>query len=271
MALTELKSDLSKFRRPIQKPIAETQSTTINYDNNKTPLSGLLNGLPTTNKLSDIIDKPTINPNKIGDTPPKKGITPKYEKIERFVGETTPNNFDFSPQFTTPQLSSVDFFPNTSADGFTAKMEETRFNLSGLTSPKPLTLEAKFLGETDPNRMSLEGRFLGETTPNPLGDTADKPTTTPQIFDFTPQFKTPQLSSVDYFPNKDAKGFTPKIKNTEFVDINNGIFTQRIPNSKLGEVNFFPNDDATDLQKTLWIKTIQNLQVLVMIHSHHPK
>ena len=97
MALTELKSDLSKFRRPIQKPIAETQSTTINYDNNKTPLSGLLNGLPTTNKLSDIIDKPTINPNKIGDTPPKKGITPKYEKIERFVGETTPNPLGSTP------------------------------------------------------------------------------------------------------------------------------------------------------------------------------
>jgi hypothetical protein len=277
MALTELKSDLSKFRRPIQKPIVETQSTKINYDNDKTPLSGLLAGLS--------------SPSKIEKTTEKVGITPTYKREEKFVGETTPNNFDFSPQFTTPQLSSVDFFPNTSADGFTTKMRETRFNLSGLTSPKPLTLEAKFLGETDPNRLSLEGKFLGETTPNQLGDTPDKPAitptllgdtpdkpaitptllgdtpdkpattpnplgatpnkpaTTPQIFNFTPQFTTPTISITDYFPNTDAKGFTPKIKNTQFVDINNGIFTQRIPNSKLGEVNFFPNDDATGFTK----------------------
>jgi len=277
MALTELKSDLSKFRRPIQKPIVETQSTKINYDNDKTPLSGLLAGLS--------------SPSKIEKTTEKVGITPTYKREEKFVGETTPNNFDFSPQFTTPQLSSVDFFPNTSADGFTTKMRETRFNLSGLTSPKPLTLEAKFLGETDPNRLSLEGKFLGETTPtllgdtpdkpaitptllgatpnkpattpnplgatpnkpattpNPLGATPNKPATTPQIFNFTPQFTTPTISITDYFPNTDAKGFTPKIRNTQFVDINNGIFTQRIPNSKLGEVNFFPNDDATGFTK----------------------
>jgi hypothetical protein len=239
MALTELKSDLSKFRRPIQKPIVETQSTKINYDNDKTPLSGLLAGLS--------------SPSKIEKTTEKVGITPTYKREEKFVGETTPNNFDFSPQFTTPQLSSVDFFPNTSADGFTTKMRETRFNLSGLTSPKPLTLEAKFLGETDPNRLSLEGKFLGETTPNQLGDTPDKPAitptllgdtpdkpattpnplgatpnkpattpnplgatpnkpaTTPQIFNFTPQFTTPTISITDYFPNTDAKGLHQKL------------------------------------------------------------
>ena len=277
MALTELKSDLSKFRRPIQKPIVETQSTKINYDNDKTPLSGLLTGLSSPSKIEKTAEKVGVTPKPLGTTPDKPGITPKYEKIEKFVGETTPNNFDFSPQFTTPQLSSVDFFPNTSADGFTTKMRETRFNLSGLTSPKPLTLEAKFLGETDPNRLSLEGKFLGETTPtllgdtpdkpaitptllgdtpdkpattpNPLGATPNKPATTPQIFNFTPQFTTPTISITDYFPNTDAKGFTPKIRNTQFVDINNGIFTQRIPNSKLGEVNFFPNDDATGFTK----------------------
>jgi len=263
MALTELKSDLSKFRRPIQKPIVETQSTKINYDNDKTPLSGLLTELSSPSKIEKTAEKVGVTPKPLSTTPDKPVITPKYEKIEKFVGETTPNNFDFSPQFTTPQLSSVDFFPNTSADGFTTKMRETRFNLSGLTSPKPLTLEARFLGETDPNRMSLEGRFLGETTPNPLGATPDKPATTPnplgatpnkpattpQIFNFTPQFTTPIISITDYFPNTDAKGFTPKIRNTQFVDINNGIFTQRIPNSKLGEVNFFPNDDVIGFTK----------------------
>ena len=115
MALTELKSDLSKFRRPIQKPIVETQSTKINYDNDKTPLSGLLTELSSPSKIEKTAEKVGVTPKPLSTTPDKPVITPKYEKMEKFVGETTPNNFDFSPQFTTPQLSSVDFFPNTSA------------------------------------------------------------------------------------------------------------------------------------------------------------
>ncbi|NDC23193.1 MAG: hypothetical protein EBZ49_03550, partial [Proteobacteria bacterium] len=110
------------------------------------------------------------------------------------------------------------------------------------------------LGAT-PDKPAITPNPLGATpdkpvtTPNPLGATPDKPATTPQIFNFTPQFTTPTISITDYFPNTDSVGFTPKIRNTQFVDINNGIFTQRIPNSKLGEVNFFPNDDATGFTK----------------------
>ena len=291
MALTELKSDLSKFRRPIERPIIENQSVEINRKSNLTPISNLSAGI--------------TSPAPLKETPTKSVVTPKpFDTTEKFKGQTTPNNFEFSPEFTTPKLSNVDFFPNTNADGFSARMRESRFNFSSLSSPTPMTLEGKFLGETDPNRLSLESKFLGQTTPTPVDNTekfkgqttpnevddAEKfkgqttpnevddtekfkgqttPTnfaftpqftaTTPTNFTFTPQFTTPNLSNVDFIPNIDATGFTSKIKQvpSQFVDINRdqSIFTERTLNSKLGLVNFFPNDDGVGFTKNFVDKT----------------
>ena len=276
MALTELKSDLSKFRRPIERPIIENQSVEINRKSNLTPISNLSAGI--------------TSPAPLKETPTKSVVTPKpFDTTEKFKGQTTPNNFEFSPEFTTPKLSNVDFFPNTNADGFTARMRESRFNFSSLSSPTPMTLEGKFLGETDPNRLSLESKFLGQTTPTPVDNTEKfkgqttpnevddtekfkgqtTPTnfaftpqftaTTPTNFTFTPQFTTPNLSNVDFIPNIDAKGFTSKIKQvpSQFVDINRdqSIFTERTLNSKLGLVNFFPNDDGVGFTKNFVDKT----------------
>jgi len=291
MALTELKSDLSKFRRPIERPIIENQSVEINRKINLTPISNLSTGI--------------TSPAPLKETPTKSVVTPKpFDTTEKFKGQTTPNNFEFSPEFTTPKLSNVDFFPNTNADGFTARMRESRFNFSSLSSPTPMTLEGKFLGETDPNRLSLESKFLGQTTPTPVDntekfkgqttpnevDSTEKfkgqttpnevddtekfkgqttPTnftfipqftaTTPTNFTFTPQFTTPNLSNVDFIPNIDAKGFTSKMKQvpSQFVDVNRdqSIFTERVSNSKLSVVNFFPNDDASGFTKNFVDKT----------------
>ena len=276
MALTELKSDLSKFRRPIERPIIENQSVEINRKSNLTPISNLSTGI--------------TSPAPLKETPTKSVVTPKpFDTTEKFKGQTTPNNFEFSPEFTTPKLSNVDFFPNTNADGFTARMRESRFNFSSLSSPTPMTLEGKFLGETDPNRLSLESKFLGQTTPTPVDNTEKfkgqttpnevddtekfkgqtTPTnfaftpqftaTTPTNFTFTPQFTTPNLGNVDFIPNIDAKGFTSKIKQvpSQFVDINRdqSIFTERTLNSKLGVVNFFSNDDGVGFTKNFVDKT----------------
>ena len=291
MALTELKSDLSKFRRPIERPIIENQSVEINRKSNLTPISNLSTGI--------------TSPAPLKETPTKSVVTPKpFDTTEKFKGQTTPNNFEFSPEFTTPKLSNVDFFPNTNADGFTARMRESRFNFSSLSSPTPMTLEGKFLGETDPNRLSLESKFLGQTTPTPVDNTEKfkgqttpnevddtekfkgqttpnevddtekfkgqtTPTnfaftpqftaTTPTNFTFTPQFTTPNLSNVDFIPNIDTTGFTSKIKQvpSQFVDINRdqSIFTGRTLNSKLGLVNFFPNDDGVGFTKNFVDKT----------------
>jgi len=291
MALTELKSDLSKFRRTIERPIIENQSVEINRKSNFTPISNLSAGI--------------TSPAPLKETPTKSVVTPKpFDTTEKFKGQTTPNNFEFSPEFTTPKLSNVDFFPNTNADGFTARMRESRFNFSSLSSPTPMTLEGKFLGETDPNRLSLESKFLGQTTPTPIDNTEKfkgqttpnevddtekfkgqttpnevddtekfkgqtTPTnftftpqftaTTPTNFTFTPQFTTPNLSNVDFIPNIDAKGFTSKMKQvpSQFVDINRdqSIFTERVSNSRLSVVNFFPNDDASGFTKNFVDKT----------------
>lgn len=276
MALTELKSDLSKFRRPIERPIIDNQSVEINRKSNLTPISNLSAGI--------------TSPAPLKETPTKSVVTPKpFDTTEKFKGQTTPNNFEFSPEFTTSKLGNVDFFPNTNADGFTARMRESRFNFSSLSSPTPMTLEGKFLGETDPNRLSLESKFLGQTTPTPVDNTEKfkgqttpnevddtekfkgqtTPTnftftpqftaTTPTNFTFTPQFTTPNLSNVDFIPNIDAKGFTSKIKQvpSQFVDINRdqSIFTERVSNSRLSVVNFFPNDDASGFTKNFVDKT----------------
>jgi len=290
MALTDLKSDLSKFRKSFEKSTLENQSVEINRKSNLTPISDLSNRI--------------TSPTPLKETPVKSVVIPKsFDNTEKFKGETTPNKFDFSPQFTTPKLGSVDFFPNTNADGFTIRMEKSLFNFSSLSSPKPMTLEGKFLGETEPNKMSLESKFLGQTTPTPIdstekfkgettpnevddtekfkGQTTPTPitftpqftattpsnftftpqftATTPSNFTFTPQFTTPTLKIVDFIPNTDAKGFTAKMKQTrsQFVDINSrqNTFTERIKNSRLGLVNFFPNDDAKGFTKNFVDKT----------------
>ena len=130
MALTEFKSDLSKFRRPIERPIIENQSVEINRKSNLTPISNLSNGI--------------TSPAPLKETPAKSVVTPKpFDTTEKFKGQTTPNNFEFSPEFTTPKLGNVDFFPNTNADGFTARMRESRFNFTSLSSPTPMTLEGR--------------------------------------------------------------------------------------------------------------------------------
>jgi len=88
MALTELKSDLSKFRRPIERPIIENQSVEINRKSNLTPISNLSSGI--------------TSPAPLKETPVKSLVTPKtFDTTEKFKGETTPNNFDFSPEYTS--------------------------------------------------------------------------------------------------------------------------------------------------------------------------
>jgi hypothetical protein len=262
MALTELKSDLSKFRRPIERPIIENQSVEINRKSNLTPISNLSTGI--------------TSPAPLKETPAKSVVTPKpFDTTEKFKGQTTPNNFEFSPEFTTPKLGNVDFFPNTNADGFTARMRESRFNFTSLSSPTPMTLEGRFLGETDTNKMSLESQFLGQTTPTPVDNTEKfkgqttpnevdntekfKGQTTPTNFTFTPQFTTERLRKVDFIPNIDAKGFTAKMKQvpSQFVDVSSdqSIFAERTINSKLGVVNFFSNDDGVGFTKNFNDKT----------------
>ncbi len=265
MALTDLKSDLSKFRKPIERPPIENQSVEVNRKSNLTPISDLSNRITSPTPLKETPVKSVVIPKLFDNTEKFKGETePKPMTLERkflgetdpnkmsleskFLGQTTPSNFDFSPEFTTPKLGSVDFFPNTNADGFTTKMEESRFNFSSLSSPTPMTLEGKFLGETDPNRLSLESKFLGQTTPTPIDNTEKfKGQTTPNEVDDTEKFKgqtTP--TNFTFIPQFTATTptnftFTPQFTATTPT---NFTFTPQFTTPNLSNVDFIPNIDA---------------------------
>jgi hypothetical protein len=212
MALKDLKSDLSKFRRPVENPLVEKPRVNIPKSSNQTPLSQFVGNTP---------DAP-----KSQTTTPKQGVTPtKFDNSPNFLGETSPSQFDnssnylgetttkrmsleerFLGQTETTQIQQGDKFKGetetaniTQGDRFKGqttpqdysnaekfKGETTPAELKftqqflGETTPKPSNLSEKFLGETNPSKMNLEARFLGETDmPDMVLESPFKGETTP--------------------------------------------------------------------------------------------
>lgn len=201
MSLKDLKSDLSKFRRPIEKPLSDKKRVEVPKSTNQTP-------------LSQFVDKAPSAP-KSNTTTPKQGVTPsKFDNSSNFLGETNPSKFDNSSNYlgeTTPTKMSLEerFLGQTEAhevqqgDKFKGETETTNITqgdrFKGQTTPQDYSNEEKFKGEitptkfdntsnfirfrndniespyaTEPKVMSLDAKFLGETTP--------------QDFPFTQQF-----------------------------------------------------------------------------------
>jgi len=186
MALKDLKSDLSKFRRPIEKPLSEKKRVDIPKSTNQTP-------------LSQLVDKSPSAP-KSNTTAPKQGVTPsKFDNSSKHLGEVTPSKFDNSSNYlgeATPSKMSLEerFLGQTETqevnqgDKFKGETETTNITqgdrFKGQTTPQDYSSEEKFkgettttefrftqqfLGETTPTEFSLTERFLGETTPNVFG------------------------------------------------------------------------------------------------------
>lgn len=201
MALKDLKSDLSKFRRPIEKPLTDKKRVEVPKSTNQTP-------------LSQFVDKAPSAP-KSNTTTPKQGVTPnKFDNSSNYLGETTQTKFDNSSNYlgeTTPTKVSLEerFLGQTETqevqqgDKFKGETETTNITqgdrFKGQTTPQDYSNEEKFKGETtatkfdntsnfirfrneniespyatEPKVMSLAAKFLGETTP--------------QDFPFTQQF-----------------------------------------------------------------------------------
>jgi len=155
MALKDLKSDLSKFRRPVEKPLIEKKRVDVPKTSNQTP-------------LSQFVDKTPAAP-KSNTTTPKQGVTPnKFDNSSKFLGETNQTKFDNSSKFMGQTDPSK--FDNSSK--FLGQTDPSKFDNSskdlGTTTPKGFDNSSKFLGETDPNKMSLASKFLGETDPNKM-------------------------------------------------------------------------------------------------------
>jgi hypothetical protein len=251
MALTDLKSDLSKFRIPFkQKSIEETQAkhTNIVYST-KTPID---------DKIDEVakIALPKGTPEKIGfkaekikekielESQPLPSISkissvntlesqplPSISKISSVnnnlsqnlkinglseAGRYADSNFDTNK--IESNFSNQSPIVGTGKSGLNESLESNFSNQSPIvgTNKSGLneSLESKFSGQTDPNKMSLESKFLGQTEPT--------------IFNFSPNFTTIEPNKfntvldkdsqaitptpVDFFSNTDSVGFTPNIR-----------------------------------------------------------
>lgn len=229
MALKDLKSDLSKFRRPVEKPLVDKKRVDVPKSTNQQP-------------LSQFVDKTPSAP-KSNTTTPKQGVTPtKFDNSSNYLGETNPTKFDNSSNYlgeTTPTKMSLEerFLGQTETQevqqGDKFKGETTTTDITqgdrfkGQTTPQDYSNVEKFKGETDPVEFKFTQQFLGETTPKDfsfteqfLGETEQKDfilrnnflgETDPNKFSFDPKFdlqaKDPKF--VNFITDDDAKGFSP--------------------------------------------------------------
>jgi hypothetical protein len=258
VALIDLKSDLSKWRRPVEKSLVDNTRTETPKPTNLTPLSDLASGVPSPQRPTQTATKSGVTPTPYNNAEKFKGETntKPLERTQKFLGETTPTLASKVEKFkgeTTPTLASqVEKFKGETTPSLASQVEkfkgettptpynntekfkgETTPNLydnteefKGETTPKPLTFQERFLGETTPKPFTFQERFLGETEPELIeqGD-KDKGETTPRLFtsnrlpDLEDQAK--DFGVVDFFTNDKAIGFTPKIDTTsKFVGVN---------------------------------------------------
>jgi len=247
MALKDLKSDLSKFRRPVENPLVEKPRVNIPKSSNQTPLSQFVGNTP---------DAP-----KSQTTTPKQGVTPtKFDNSPNYLGETSPSQFDNSSNYlgetTTKRMSLEERFLGqtettlvqqgdkfkgetetanitqgdrfkgettpedySNAEKFKGETTPTELKFTqqflGETTPKPSTVSEKFLGETNPTKMNLEARFLGETDmPDMVLESPFKGETTPTKMNLEAGFlgeTTPSTFTFD--PNLQTQA-----KDPQFVD-----------------------------------------------------
>ena len=258
MALIDLKSDLSKWRKPVEKPLVDNPRQETPKKINQTPLSELIEGVPTPQRPGQSPTKSVITPKQYNNAEKFKGETEvkPIERTQKFLGETTPTLYSQVEKFkgqTTPTLySQVEKFK-----GETTPIKPTlRERFLGETTPKKVDQSEKFKGETETANITQGDKFKGETTPQGYSNAEKfKGETTPKSFGFQEQFlgetnptlvqqgdkdkgeTTPRLFTsnrlpnledqakdfgiVDFFTNSDAVGFTPKIDTTsKFVGVN---------------------------------------------------
>jgi len=91
VALVDLKSDLSKWRRPVEKPLVDSPRQETPKKVNQTPLSELIEGLS--------------SPQRPGQTATKSGVTTKpYNNTEKFKGETDVKPLERTEKFWEKQV-----------------------------------------------------------------------------------------------------------------------------------------------------------------------
>ncbi len=198
MALKDLKSNLSEFRKPKSEPLS----------NKERPKPTSFSTTPLSDKVQNKkVQSPKQTPEKVGTTPNE------VKQGDKFKGETTPTRMSLLERFlgqteTTPIKQGDKFKGETTPTeatqgdkfkGETTPTEATQGDkFKGETTPTEATQGDKFKGETTPTEATQGDKFKGETTPNDAtqGDKF-KGETTPNNFKFVQQFlgeTTPNLS-----------------------------------------------------------------------------
>lgn len=229
MALKDLKSDLSKFRRPVEKPLTDKKRVEVPKSTNQQPLSQFVDKTPSAPKSNTTTPKQGVTPNKFDNSPNYLGETTqtKFDNSSNYLGETTPSKMSLEERF----LGQTETTQVQQGDKFKGETETTNITqgdrFKGQTTPQEYSNEEKFKGETNPIEFKFTQQFLGETTPKDfsftqqfLGETEQKEfilrnnflgETDPNKFSFDPKFdlqaKEPKF--VDFITNDDAKGFSP--------------------------------------------------------------
>jgi len=221
MALKDLKSDLSKFRKPIEKPLIDKKRVEVPKSSNQTPLSQLVDKAPAAPKSNTTTPKQGVTPNKFDNSSNYLGETSqtKFDNSSNYLGETAPSKMSLSERFLgqteTQEVQQGDKFKGetetaniTQGDRFKGQTTPQDYSdaekFKGETNPTEFKFTQQFLGETTPTDSSLTERFLGETTPtkfdlseNFLGETdvpdmvlesPFKGETTPTDFNFSENF-----------------------------------------------------------------------------------
>jgi hypothetical protein len=254
MALKDLKSDLSKFRRPIEKPLIDKKRVDVPKSSNQTPLSQFVDKTPSAPKSNTTTPKQGVTPNKFDNSSNYLGETSqtKFDNSSNYLGETTPSKMSLSERFLgqteTQEVQQGDKFKGetetaniTQGDRFKGQTTPQDYSnaekFKGETNPTEFKFTQQFLGETTPTDSSLTERFLGETTPtkfdlseNFLGETS------PADFNSEEQFLG-ETTPTDFNLSENFLGETTPSK----FEFNPHLETQA---TEPKFVDFITNDDA---------------------------
>ena len=254
MALKDLKSDLSKFRRPIEKPLIDKKRADVPKSSNQTPLSQFVDKTPSAPKSNTTTPKQGVTPNKFDNSSKHLGETSptKFDNSSNYLGETTQKQMSLEERFLgqteTQEVQQGDKFKGetkteniTQGDRFKGQTTPQDYSgeekFKGETSPSEFRFTQNFLGETTPTEFSLTERFLGETTPNVFGFSEKfLGETTPTDFNSEEQFLG-ETTPVDFNLSDKFLGETTPNQFTFNPNLDNQAKDPKF-------VDFITNDDA---------------------------
>ena len=232
MALKDLKSNLSDFRKPKSEPLTKKER----------PKPTSFSTTPLSDKIQDKkVQSPKQTPEKVGTTPSE------VKQGDKFKGETSPTVVNQTEKFK----GETDTKPMSLEERFLGQTDPTLVNqtekFKGETTPTEANQTEKFKGETTPTEANQSEKFKGETTPTEVNQSEKfKGETTPSDFKFTQQFLGETTPSDFKFVQQFLGETTPNLsdRSSKFLGETEPVESDR--SSKfLGETTPNPSDRSS--------------------------